>query len=45
MKGFLWFFIFSGAALWLDETYCGGQYTQATIDMFHEMALGMKLIG
>jgi hypothetical protein len=23
MKGFLWFFIFSGAALWLDETYCG----------------------
>jgi hypothetical protein len=45
MKGFLWFFVFSGSALWLDETYCGGKYTQATIQMFTEMALWMHLTG
>ena len=34
-----------GAAMFLDVVYCDGKYAQATIRMFTEMALGMKLIG
>jgi hypothetical protein len=45
MKNYLWFFIFSASALLLDEAYCGGKYTQATIQMFTEMALYMHLTG
>jgi len=44
MRGFIWFFLLSALALWLDETYCGGRYTQAAIQMFTEMALHMHLV-
>ena len=45
MKKFLWFFIFSALALWLDEAYCSGEYTQATIQMVAKMAEYMHLTG
>ena len=45
VKKFLWFFIFSALALWLDEAYCSGKYTEATIQMVAKMALYMHLTG
>jgi hypothetical protein len=45
MRGFAWFCALFGAATWLDSTYCDGRYVHATIQMFTEMALHMKLIG
>ena len=45
MRKFLWFFILSALGLWLDEAYCGGKYTRATVQMFTEMALYMHLTG
>jgi len=41
MRGFFWFAVLSGVALWLDDTYCSGQYTQAAIQMFNEMTVHM----
>jgi hypothetical protein len=34
-----------GIAMWLDVAYCNGKYAQAAVQMFTELALGMKLIG
>ena len=34
-----------GIAMWLDVAYCNGKYAQAAVQMFPELALGMKLIG
>ena len=45
MRGMSWLFGIVGLATWLDLVYYDGKYAQATIRMFTEMALGMKLIG
>jgi hypothetical protein len=45
VRGFAWLCVLFGVATWLDSAYCDGRYVRATVQMFTEMALHMKLIG
>src|SRR5262249_37724399 len=45
VRGFAWLYVLFGAATWLDSAYCNGRCVRATVQMFTEMALHMKLIG
>ena len=45
MRAFFYSCGLLGIAMWLDVAYCNGKFGQAAVQMFTELALGMKLIG
>ena len=45
MRGFFLSCGMLGVAMLLDVAYFNGKYGQAAVQMFTELALGMKLIG
>ena len=45
MRGFAWFCVRFVRSDFADSAYCDGRYVRATVQMFTEMALHMKLVG
>jgi hypothetical protein len=45
VRALIWIVGLFALAISLDSSLYGGVYTRAAINMFYEMALGMRLIG